>query len=44
MQTDALTSRTSTLHCDIVHASENARYIKFSYRKDYNKYQHDVFP
>ena len=44
MQTDALTSRTSTLHCDIVHASANARDIKFSCRKDYHKYQHDVLP
>ena len=42
--TEDLSSRISTLDCDIGNASANARDIKFSNRKDYHKYQHDLFP
>ena len=43
-RTEDLSSRISTLQCDIGNASANARDIKFSNRKDYHKYQHDLFP
>ena len=43
-RTDDLSSRISTLHCDIGNASVNARDIKFSYREEKHKYQHDSFP